>query len=464
MTGEVTSFYNLEAERSLIGAILNDPDRCLKLVTELTLEDFYDKRNQIIYTCLADMERTKARVDLITVDHWLATHAKLEAIGGTSYLAGCMEAVIITVNAYRYVDILHECAVRRNLFTLGKTLMEKAGSEDTPDEVREWAARSIKDVKTTDQINLLTMTDACMNMYEKLEKDNSEDETNSNRIYSGIESLDRLLGGLTDGEYVAVGARPSVGKSIFALQYCVNAALAGKRVLLSSLEMSDTQIAERVLASCGEVPLGTITSGHIQLTDWTKMANAIGPVSNLPIWICLEGTTVEKIRKAAYQIYEDGGLDLIAIDYLQLMEATYSKRQNRQEQIAEISRGLRLLSQELKIPVLVLTQLNRSSVKSSISGKISKREPTMAEARESGAIEQDANIFLLLHDPDLDEMTNDSDRQVWNSLKNKGQRMMRIIVDKNRQGKRGRCTVAFDGDHMRFLPITREGNRNDQAF
>ena len=456
MSGEVTSFYSLEAERTLLGAAIQDPARCLKLITELKTDEFYDKRNQKIHICLIDMERTKTGVDLISVDHWLATHVMLESIGGTAYLLECVNMVVTTVNAYQHVAIIHECSVRRNLYLLGKALMDKAGSADTPDEIREWAARSIKEVKTTDQMKLITMQEACMNMYEKLSEDNSEEEDNPKRIYSGIESLDRILGGLKDGEYVAVGARPSVGKSIFALQYCINAALAGKRVLLSSLEMSDTQIAERVLASCGSVPLGVITSGHIQLEAWTGIAKTIGPVSGLPLWICLEGTTVERIRKAAYQIYEDGGLDLIALDYLQLMEATYSKRQNRQEQIAEISRGLRLLSQELKIPVLVLTQLNRSSVKGSMSGKISKREPTMAEARESGAIEQDANIFLLLHDPDYDEMTNDSDRQIWNSLKEKGQRMMRIIVDKNRQGKRGRCTVAFDGDHMRFVPIVRE--------
>ena len=155
-------------------------------------------------------------------------------------------------------------------------------------------------------------------------------------------------------------------------------------------------------------------------------------------------------------MYENGGLDMIAVDYLQLMEATYAKRQSRQEQISEISRGLKQLAAELKIPILVLTQLNRSSVNERVDGKKVKREPTMSEARESGSIEQDANIFILMHNPGKDEMRDDDEREIWENLDKQGYTMMRLIVDKNRQGKRGRLTVAFDGDHMRFLPIIRK--------
>ena len=206
-----------------------------------------------------------------------------------------------------------------------------------------------------------------------------------------------------------------------------------------------------------KIPTPKLRKGRVtRALTWLKYVLLIVFVVALPLWYSLEATTVEKVRRCAYQLYENGGLDMIAIDYLQLMEATYAKKQSRQEQISEISRGLRKLAAELKIPILVLTQLNRSSVNERVDGKKVKREPTMSEARESGAIEQDANVFILLHNPGKDEMRDENERELWDNLDKQGYTMMRLIIDKNRQGKRGRLTVAFDGDHMRFLPIVRK--------
>jgi replicative DNA helicase len=269
--------------------------------------------------------------------------------------------------------------------------------------------------------------------------------------------MDNKLGGLRGSEYVAIGARPSVGKSIFALTYCINAAKQGKRVLLVSLEMDEVQITERVIASQGGGTLNEITSGNITDKGWENIAQVMGPISTLPLWYSTTANTVEKVRRCAYELYEKGGIDLIAIDYIQLMEVQNpNARINRQEEISRISRGLRQMAAELKIPILVLTQLNRSSTKGTmIKGKKVRQEPTMSEARESGSIEQDANIFMLLHDPDESEMRNEEEKDTYKALKAQGYQMMRIIIDKNRQGKRGRVTLAFDGDHMRFLPIAR---------
>ena len=451
----VNRFYDTDAEKSLIGAAIKSRE-CLKLVTETSPEQFYDKRNQVIHNCLVNLEKTKSHIDIITVDSWLTNHGLLDQAGGTAYIMECVSFAPATVGAKHHLQIINTCAMRRTLYTLGKELMEKAGSVAEPDETREWAARSIKNVHFADQVELISMKEAVFATYEKLENSQNDEDKPDQRIYSGIESLDRKLGGLADGEYIAIGARPAVGKSIFALQYCINAALNQKRVLLVSLEMSETQIVERMIANMGQVPLTTITSGNIKLEEWMGIAKVVGPLSEFPMWISLDSSTIEGVRRAAYQVYEDGGLDLIAIDYLQLMEATYSKQQNRQQQIAEISRGLRLLAQELKIPILVLTQLNRSSVKSSLAGKIIKRAPTMAEARESGSIEQDANIFIILHNPGKDEMTNEEEKAAWTQLNENGQTYIKVIIEKNRQGKTGNVTIAFDGDHMRFLPLARE--------
>jgi len=157
---------------------------------------------------------------------------------------------------------------------------------------------------------------------------------------------------------------------------------------------------------------------------------------------------VEDVRKAAFQLYENGGLDLVCVDYIQLLK-TAQKRNSRQEEVADISRSLKWLAQELKIPVIALSQLNRASTRE-------KRPPTMAEARESGAIEQDANIFLLLHDPDTDELKSDDLRRLSKTLGDRGMKLIYVNVDKNRQGKKGVFYIAFDGDHMRFMQISKE--------
>ena len=451
---DVTALYNTEAERSLIGAVITD-NRLLKAFTDLKADDFYDSRHRVLFACICDLA-AKGNVDLVTINDWLGKHRAEKDAGGILYVSDCVTGGFLTSMAGHYIKIVKECSMRRKLTAIGQELANRAAGSDDPEDTRDWAARTIKDIRFGDMAQLIPIEEACVTTYREIERLQERPDEPSKKILSGIATLDNKLGGLMGGEYVAIGARPSVGKSILALTFCVNAAKQGKKVLLISLEMNETQIVERVLAAEGETPLHVITSGNIPDEGWRGIARAVGPVSGLPIWFSLEATTVDKVRRAAYRLYENGGLDMIAVDYLQLMESTYAKRQSRQEQISEISRGLRQLAAELKIPILVLTQLNRSSVNERVDGKKVKREPTMNEARESGAIEQDANIFILLHNPGRDEMNTDRDREEWDRLDKQGMTMMRLIIDKNRQGKHGRVTVAFDGDHMKFLPIVRK--------
>lgn len=448
-------YYNIEAEKALLGIVLED-NKYLKLVTETNPDEFYDQRHKVIQAAMKGLAQEGTAVDLVTMDAWMTRNKLYESSGGPVYLIECTEVGFLKSQAQNYLNIIHECAMRRALYKLGKELMEKTDSAELPEDIRDWASRTVKEIRLGDAAQVISVMDACVTTFNQLGDDQQKQDQPSNKILSGIATLDNKLGGLRGGEYVAIGARPSVGKSILALTFCVNAAMQGKRVLLVSLEMNETQITERILADKSSVPLNVITSGNIDADGWEKLAQAINPVAQLPLWYSLEATTVEKVRRCAYQLYENGGLDMIAIDYLQLMEATYAKKQSRQEQISEISRGLRKLAAELKIPILVLTQLNRSSVNERVDGKKVKREPTMSEARESGAIEQDANVFILLHNPGKDEMRDENERELWDNLDKQGYTMMRLIIDKNRQGKRGRLTVAFDGDHMRFLPIVRK--------
>lgn len=450
-----SSYYNLEAEKALLGIAISSAEH-VRLVTETSPDEFYDQRHKTIHTAICALEKEGRAVDLITLDNWLTKNKLLDAIGGSSYLIECAEAGFLPSQAQTYLSIIRECTMRRSLYKIGKELMERTDTAESAEDIRDWASRTVKEIRLGDAPQAISMWDACLTTFDQLNEEQQKPDEPTKKILSGIATLDNKLGGLRGGEYVAIGARPSVGKSILALTFCVNAAKQGKRVLLVSLEMNEVQITERVLADQSSVPLNMITSGNIDIEGWEKLASAMSPVAKLPIWYSLEATTVEKVRRCAYQLYENGGLDMIAIDYLQLMEATYAKKQSRQEQISEISRGLRKLAAELKIPILVLTQLNRASVNERVDGKKVRREPTMSEARESGAIEQDANVFILLHNPGKDEMRDDAERETWDNLDKQGYTMMRLIIDKNRQGKRGRLTVAFDGDHMRFLPIVRK--------
>ena len=179
-----------------------------------------------------------------------------------------------------------------------------------------------------------------------------------------------------------------------------------------------------------------------------KLAESLPVLCQRKIMYCTEADTVEKVRKAAFFMFENGGIDLICVDYIQLMESG-KKRSSRQEEVADISRGLKKLAQELKIPIIALSQLNRSSQKE-------KRAPTMSEARESGAIEQDANIFILLHDPDVGELKDENLRKLSKNLGDRGMKLIYVNVDKNRQGRKGVFYIAFDGDHMRFLALSKE--------
>lgn len=449
-------YFNQEAEEQILSLAMKEAD-CLRQVTELNRAELYFPEHQAIHDAICALAAARTGVDLITVSDWLNRNQKIDAAGGLPMVTGIYGKGFLPSMIKSYLKIVHECYSRRQQRQAAKEYIEKLDSGDDTEETREWMVRQMKDVKEIRDNGLISMQDAAIKTFDQLDKDQKREDQPTNRILSGISTMDNKLGGLRGSEYVAIGARPSVGKSIFALTYCVNAAKQGKRVLLVSLEMDEVSITERVIASQGGGTLNEITSGNITDEGWTNIARVIGPIASLPLWYSVTANTVDKIRRCAYELFENGGIDMIAVDYIQLMEAPGNGRMNRQEEISQISRGLRMMAAELKIPILVLTQLNRLSTKGQmIKGKRVRQEPTMSEARESGSIEQDANIFMLLHDPDESEMRNEEEKEVFRNLKDKGLQMMRIIIDKNRQGKRGRVTLAFDGDHMRFLPIVRD--------
>lgn len=443
------AYSNVEAEISVLGAAMQD-GRALKLVAEMEPDEFNVPEHRIILGAMKELHKANRPVDLVTLHTELTKANRIQAVGGPAYLTRIMALVPTTANVRSYIQIVRECAARRRLKAIGEALISSSGDlEKTVDSIREKAALTIRDVRAGDSVRIITQTEAMTATYEKMEQaQKKEGQEEKNRIFTGIKTLDKMTGGLTGSKLVIIGARPSVGKSVFAMSICMNAAKSGKRVLYITLEMEAEEIMEREFAAAAMVPLMEITSDEIQIETWSKVAESFGILSKQAMFYCTEGDTVEKVRKAAFHLYENGGLDLICVDYIQLMESG-KNRHNRQEEVADISRGLKKLAQELKIPIIALSQLNRSSQKE-------KRAPTMSEARESGSIEQDANIFILLHDPDITELKTDDLRRLHKNLGDRGMKLIHVNVDKNRQGKKGIFYIAFDGDHMRFLSLTKE--------
>lgn len=443
-----TVYFSPDTEKAAIGAAMMSKEAA-RIVAEMPDGTFADNNGIAAHMAIRTLVAGGKQVDAMTI---LAAGAENGSAIDDMYLVDCGDKCPTPRNIKGYAEILNKCAMRRRLRETAKDLLERTGDAMVqPDEIREWCARELKEIRTSNSDKLIPMAEAAMNTYRQLNE--AVKGGNGRGITTGISTLDAILGGFKPGEMVVVGARPSVGKSILALTFCMAAAKTGKRVLLVSLEMNEVEITERILANTANVPLKGMTNGTITPEDMISVGQEIGRISHLPMWYCTEASTVERVRKAAYRLYEDGGLDMICIDYLQLMDAGYSKAQSRQEQISEISRGLRKLSMELNIPIIVLSQLNRSSEGFSRNGERTRREPTMSDARESGAIEQDANVFILLHNPRRDEMKDPAGMAMWDNLNDRGITLIRLIVDKNRQGERGRILIAFDGSHMRFTPI-----------
>lgn len=444
---DALAYRNPEAERSVLGSALQDPD-ALHLMAEMESADFTEPAHRVIFQALAEMERKKTPVDLVTVDQKLSEENRIEIIGGTQYLMGLIAGVPTTVNVKAYIQIVRECTARRKLKKIGEALIVASGSTGRElDEIREKAAIAVRDVKVGGSVDLITQEAAVIKTFDKLnDAQRKDNQPEKSRIMTGIARLDKMTGGLYGSKLMIIGARPSVGKSIFAMTICMFAAKQGKRVLYITLEMEEDELMEREFAAESMVSLSEITSDEITPEGWTKLAETMGQMSKYPLWYCTGASHLEEVRKAAMHLNENGGIDLLCVDYIQLLE-TFKKRNSRQEEVSDISRGLKRLAQELKIPVIALSQLNRASARE-------RRAPTMNDARESGAIEQDANIFLLLHDPDIEEMKTDSLKRLHKNLHDRGMKLLHVNVDKNRQGQKGMFYIAFDGDHMRFLSLS----------
>lgn len=447
--------HSLEAEKSVLGSMLQDAVAVDKAISALTPEDFYSPAHREIFSSAVTLFKTKSPVDLVTVDNELSRRGTLEGVGGPTYLVELSQFVPTTVNVQAYIAIVIEKSKLRRMITASQTMAAEAYSGITSaDEIRDTTILGLKEIKTSDAPEIITMEQAVERLLDRISEISKTPE--DGRIATSIPPLDKIIR-ISSGKIIVIAARPSVGKSALALQIARNAAGKGKRTLFSSLEMTEEETAARVLSTLTGIPTGRIETGNLTDEDYMKIGPLCGEAAKMPILTTKECSTVPKLRRAAFAATQDDGLDMIIVDYIQLM-TTGNKKQNRNEQITEVSRELKHLAQELKIPVIVLSQFNRLSEGGTTrgGGRV-HRTPVMSDSRDSGAIEQDADIFLTLHDPDESELPSPEDQAELAELKANDLTLTWIIVDKNRNGRR-KCTVrtAFDGGRMQFTALARK--------
>ena len=385
---------NLDAERSVLGAILLDNNALNTAIESLRAEDFFLDQHRRVFTQMIALGEAQQAIDLITLTEELHRRGDLEASGGAPYLASLADGMPKVSNVEHYARIVKEKAMLRNLIHTTHNIQQRAfEGEDGADMILDNAESSIF-LLAEDRVKagLIPVKDIVRDNFERLEKIFKEGKSITG-IPTGYVELDKLTSGLQPSELLILAARPSQGKTALALNLAENISIrAGQPVAFFSLEMSKESLLQRLVASVAQIDAHKFRTGHLSRTDWTGMTDALGTISNAPLWVDDAGSiSVLEIGAKARRLKRDKGLSLLIVDYLQLITAR-GRFGNRQEEVASISRGLKGLAKELQIPVLVLSQLTRAPERD-------ERGPQLSDLRESGAIEQDADVVMFIYRP-----------------------------------------------------------------
>ena len=432
--------HSVEAEQSVLGSILLDKDAMISVSETLIPEDFYKEAHRVIYECMLKLYNNQSEIDLITLADELRDQGYLDDIGGIAYITSLSTIVPTTSNIKYYINIVKEKSISRQLISAANDIINLGYDSSTKvEDVLENAEKKIFDIsqeRTTNdfqQINqVLTET---LSMLEKL----YEEKSDVTGLTTGFRDLNKKINGLQRSDLLLIAARPAMGKTAFALNLVQNAALKGDAsVAVFSLEMSKEQLVQRMVAAQSSVELKKIKTGTLAANDWPRITDGMAVLSGAKIHIDdTPGIKISELRSKCRKLKIEKGLDLVLIDYLQLMEGE-GHNESRQQEIAKISRSLKILAKELDCPVVALSQLSRAPEQRADHRRM------LSDLRESGSIEQDADIVMFLY---RDEYYNpDTER------KNIGE----VIVAKNRHGETGTVELVWFGEIQKFADKMRE--------
>lgn len=435
--------FNLEAEQGLLGSILIDNDVMHDVVNIVRPDDFYREGHQVIFRLMREMYDENRPIDLITLGEELTTRQMLEKVGGDDGLIEIAQLVAHAANAKFYSEIVKQKAVTRNIIRASSEILQLSYSNThTADELIEEAENRIYEISDAQAAGqTVELRDVVVAALDRITQ-RSESRLPVTGIGTGYQDLDDMTGGFQGSQLIILAARPSMGKTAFALNVLDHVAIAARRgVLFFSLEMGQMELAERLLAARGRVEGHKLRTGHnLGTREMSKIGEAFETLRGAPVFLDdSPSRTVLQITANARRLKMRNDIGLILIDYIQLIEQD-DMRESRQEHIAKVSRRLKTLARELEVPVIALSQLNRG-----VETREDRR-PRMADLRESGAIEQDADIVLLLHRPEYYD-PNDSPGQA------------ELIIAKNRSGATGAVKLTFLRDIMRFESLSQADDR-----
>ncbi|MGA8862696.1 MAG: replicative DNA helicase [Gallionella sp.] len=434
--------HSVEAEQSVLGGLLLEASALDKITDLVNDDDFYRQEHRLIFRQITRLSEQAKPVDVITVAEALEIAGELDKVGGLPYLGGLAQNVPSAANIRRYGEIVRERSIMRKLAEVGSDIASSAYNPTGRDAAQlldeaESKVFEIAEAGSKGKQGFVAMPPLLTEVVERIEtlygRDNPSDITGT---ATGFTDLDRMTSGLQPGDLVIIAGRPSMGKTALAINIAENVAMDSKLpVAIFSMEMGATQLAMRMLGSVGKLNQQDLRTGRLQDDDWGRLTHALGKLNDAPIHIDESAAlSALDLRARSRRLHrQSNGLGLIVVDYLQLMSSNVGKAsENRATEISEISRSLKALAKELQVPVIALSQLNRS-----LEQRPNKR-PVMSDLRESGAIEQDADLILFIY---RDEVYN-------NDSPDKGK--AEIIIGKQRNGPIGMVALAFRGEYTRF--------------
>jgi len=432
--------HSIEAEQSVLGAMILDKEAINMAVEMIKPEDFYKEANKEIFEAIINLYNKNEPVDLITLAEELKRRGTLESVGGVTYLADLSSGVATTANTKYYCKIVEEKSILRRLIkSCNEVILKSYEDSEEVNAIIEKAEKSIFDItQGRHREGFAPLNEVLLKSFSKIEERAANQDALTG-ITTGFIDLDYKLSGLQKSDLILVAARPSMGKTAFALNIATNAALkGGAKVAIFSLEMSKEQLVQRMISATAHVDLQKIISGRLSEDEWIQVINAMGPLSQAQIFIDdTAGISLMEMKAKCRRLKIEKGLDLILIDYLQLMQSE-SRHENRQQEISAISRGLKALAKELECPVVALSQLSRAPELRS------DHRPILSDLRESGAIEQDADVVMFLY---RDEYYNQDTEK-----KNIGE----VIIAKHRNGPTGSIELVFKKEFTKFVNMARE--------
>lgn len=438
-TGKVPP-QNLDAESSLLGSILIEADALIDIADRITANDFYDKRHGIIYSAMLRLYEQTKPVDLLTLSSILKDNDELTAVGGSSYLTELTNAVPTAAHVEHYADIVAEKALRRKLIRASEDIVNLSfndGASSVQEILEQAEARLFAVSQRTLKQDLISIEQILAEGFDRL------DELHKNKgrlrgIQTGWKDLDNMTAGLQRSDLIVLAARPAMGKTTLVGNLVQNVAMLEKLpVLFFSLEMSRDQLVDRMLANESGVDAWNIRTGNLSDEDFEKLGTAMGALSEAPIFIDdTPGISILEMRTKARREANKHPLGLIVVDYLQLMSGHGKSNDfNRVQEISEISRGLKLIARELNVPVIALSQLSRS-----VESR-SPQIPQLSDLRESGSIEQDADIVMFIY------------REAYYNPETDRQNITDLFIKKHRNGPTGQIELYFHPERLKFISL-----------